>query len=61
MASSLLQSKGEQMSGTSRVGEALGRFEGVLAAFHQALEQNDQAAIARLLQQGKDHRDALGN
>ena len=37
MASGLLQSKGEQMSGTSRIGEALGRFETALNSLETSM------------------------
>jgi chromosome segregation ATPase len=37
MASSLLQSKGEQMSSTSRFGEALGRFETALTTLEKSM------------------------
>jgi chromosome segregation ATPase len=50
MASSLLQSKGEQMSGTSRVGEALGRFETALNALEMSLVRRHEkdAALGQL-------------
>lgn len=41
--------------------KALGKFEKVLASFRAALEENDSAQVARLLQRGKERRDAVGS
>ena len=50
MASSLLQSKGEQMSGTSRIGEALGRFETALNSLETSMLrcQQKEAELGKL-------------
>ena len=42
MASGLLQSKDEQMSGTSRIGEALGRFETALNSLETTMLRSHQ-------------------
>ena len=41
--------------------QSLTSFEKVLSEFRQALQQNDAAAITRLLDAGKQNRDALGS
>ena len=41
--------------------ESLGVFEKWLARFRKALESNDQTRVAKLLQAGKQNRDAVGN
>ncbi len=41
--------------------QSLISFEKLLSEFRQALEQNDTAAITRLLDAGKQNRDALGS
>jgi prephenate dehydrogenase len=41
--------------------DALGRLEGRVAEFRQALANDDGAAIERLLRQAKEVRDALGS
>jgi hypothetical protein len=41
--------------------QALISFEKVLCEFRRALEENDAAAITRLLDAGKQNRDALGS
>jgi prephenate dehydrogenase len=41
--------------------QSLMSFEKVLSEFRQALQQNDAAAITRLLDAGKQNRDALGS
>ena len=46
MASGLLQSKGEQMSGTSRVGEALGRFETALNTLETSMMRRHEKETA---------------
>ena len=50
MASSLLQSKGELMSSTSRIGEALGRFEMALNMLEKSMarSQETEAALGKL-------------
>jgi chromosome segregation ATPase len=45
MASGLLQSKGEQMSGTSRIGEALGRFETALNSLETSMLRCHQKEV----------------
>lgn len=41
--------------------EAIADVEQRIAALRDAIETNQQAALETLLQQGKDHRDALGD
>jgi prephenate dehydrogenase len=41
--------------------QSLESFEKVLSEFRQALEQDATAAITRLLDAGKQNRDALGS
>ena len=46
MASSLAQSKGEQMSSTSRIGEALGRFETALNTLETSMTRRHEKETA---------------
>ena len=50
MGSGLLQSKGEQMSGSSRLGEALGRFETALNSLETSMARRyeKEAALGQL-------------
>lgn len=41
--------------------KALSNFEKVLSSFRAALESADDASLRQLLEQGKQHRDALGS
>ncbi len=41
--------------------KALDNFEKVLSSFRQALKNQDEAALRRLLEAGKEKRDSLGN
>jgi prephenate dehydrogenase len=43
------------------VAEHLAKLQQVLSSFRQALEQNDEAELVRLLQQGKRTRDSVGS
>jgi prephenate dehydrogenase len=45
----------------SHVLKSLDKFAKVLSAFRQALHQDDQAKLVKLLAAGKHHRDAVGN
>jgi prephenate dehydrogenase len=41
--------------------KSLGKFEKVLTSFRQALEKGDEECILRLLKEGKDQRESVGD
>lgn len=41
--------------------KSFGKFEKVLSSFRKALENGDEDLLIRLLREGKQHRDAVGN
>ena len=58
MASSMLQSKGEQTSSTSRVGEALGRYETALTRLETSMMRHHEkeAVLGQLAGEAQEMR-----